>query len=141
MRTRIFLADDSQTVRQLLHDVFTEAGFNVCGDASNGRELVEKAEQLKPDVVLVDIIMPKLNGVEAVSALRKVLPAGTFIVLMTLHEAAIGTAMCAGFAADLVVSKFDGVNAMVHKIQALVTGSADGILFGAEPEKPPPRVQ
>lgn len=140
MAPRLLIADDSQTVRQVLRNAFTEAGFEVCGDAANGLEVVEKAQQLKPDVVLIDIVMPKLNGVEAVSALRKVLRPGTFIVLMTLHEAVIGSVMCSALAVDLVVSKFDGVNALVDKLQALLAGP-DEIRLISEKEEPPPKIQ
>ena len=66
MPVRILVADDHQVVRTGLRALLeSKTGWQVCAEASNGREAVEKASQLKPDVAVLDIGMPLLNGVEA----------------------------------------------------------------------------
>jgi DNA-binding NarL/FixJ family response regulator len=69
-------------LRQLLA---TEPGFAICGEAADGREAVEKARQLKPDVVLLDISMPALNGLETTHQILKALPQNKMLIL-TVHE-------------------------------------------------------
>ena len=65
MPFRILVADDHEIVRRGLVALFdSEPGWEVCGEASDGRQTVEKAQELKPDVVVLDIGMPSLNGLE-----------------------------------------------------------------------------
>ena len=69
---RILIADDSSLVRHLIAILLQkQAGFEVCGEAGDGLEAVEKAQQLKPDLVILDLAMPRMNGVEAASVLRR----------------------------------------------------------------------
>lgn len=66
MATRILIADDDAPVRQLLRRILeVHPGWQVCGEASNGRDAVAKAKQLSPDVVVMDLAMPQMNGLEA----------------------------------------------------------------------------
>ena len=85
---RIMLADDHTIVRQGLARLLEEQpNLKVIGEATNGRDAVEKAKQLKPDVVIMDIAMPRLNGIEAAKRLRKLLPETKILILsMYSHE-------------------------------------------------------
>lgn len=83
---RILVADDHQVVRAGLRALLeSKAGWQVCAEAANGREAVEKASGLQPDVVVLDIGMPLLNGVEAARQIRKVSP-NTEILILTMHD-------------------------------------------------------
>src|SRR5881628_3006049 len=83
---RIFIADDHEVVRKGLMSLLTaQPDWEVCGEAADGREAVEKAEQLKPDVVILDIGMPSLNGLEATRQILKNNPRAKILVL-TLHD-------------------------------------------------------
>src|SRR5882672_2617193 len=84
--TRIVLADDHEVVRQGLR-VLLEAqpGWEVVGEAENGREAVDKVRQLKPDIVVLDIGMPELNGFEATRQILKAAPQ-TEVLILTMHE-------------------------------------------------------
>jgi|SRR5690348_2610929 DNA-binding NarL/FixJ family response regulator len=83
---RILVADDHQVVRAGLRALLeSKAGWQVCAEAANGREAVEKASGLQPDVVVLDIGMPLLNGVEATRQIRKVSP-NTEILILTMHD-------------------------------------------------------
>lgn len=66
---KILLIDDSQLARNLLRLILEEEGYTVCGEASNGREGLEKYKQLKPDLVFCDIMMNEVNGVECLQAI------------------------------------------------------------------------
>jgi DNA-binding NarL/FixJ family response regulator len=86
MPVRILVADDHQVVRTGLRTLLeSKSGWQVCAEAGNGREAVEKASQLKPDVAVLDIAMPLLNGVEATRQIRKLSPQ-TEILILTMHD-------------------------------------------------------
>src|SRR5215510_6590240 len=83
---RILVADDHHVVRTGLRTLLeSEAEWQVCAEAANGREAVEKASELQPDVAVLDIGMPLLNGVEATRQIRKVSPK-TEILILTMHD-------------------------------------------------------
>jgi DNA-binding NarL/FixJ family response regulator len=83
---RILIADDHAVVRAGLRTLLeSREGWQVCGEASDGREAVEKANNLKPDVAVLDIGMPLLNGVDATRRIRTASPA-TEILILTMHE-------------------------------------------------------
>jgi len=83
---RILVADDHQVVRTGLRALLeSKAGWQVCAEAANGREAVEKAGELQPDVAILDIGMPLLNGVDATRQIRKVSPL-TEILILTMHD-------------------------------------------------------
>lgn len=82
----IFLADDHTIVRQGLAKLLEgEPGLRVIGEAENGRETVRQVEKLKPDIVLMDIAMPLLNGIEATRQIRKVSPK-TKVIILSMHS-------------------------------------------------------
>jgi DNA-binding NarL/FixJ family response regulator len=82
---RILVADDHDIIRRGLKELLaSRAGWEVCAEAKTGREAVMLAEQLRPDVVVMDISMPDLNGLEAARKIRKSLPK-TEILILTLH--------------------------------------------------------
>ncbi len=86
MPLRILVADDHHVVRAGLRTLLeTNRGWKVCAEAANGREAVEKAGKLKPDVAVLDIGMPLLNGIEATRQIRKVSPQ-TEVLILTMHD-------------------------------------------------------
>lgn len=84
MGVRVLLADDHQMLREGIRRVMEDAGIEVVGEASDGGEAVEKAEELRPDVVLMDVTMPVLDGVEATRQIRARVP-DTKVVMLTMH--------------------------------------------------------
>jgi len=83
---RMFVADDHEVVRKGLVSLLeAQPGWEVCGEAGDGREAVEKAFELKPDIMILDIGMPSLNGLEATRQILKVNPDAKILVL-TLHD-------------------------------------------------------
>ena len=83
-RPRLLLADDHRMLRDGLRRAMTEHGVDVVGEASNGEEAVRLAQELQPDVVLMDVTMPVLDGIEATRLIRSQLK-NTQVVILTMH--------------------------------------------------------
>lgn len=83
---RVLLADDQKILRDGLRALLQSAEISVIGDASNGREAVDMALSLKPDVILMDIRMPEMDGVEATRQIKQQLPQTVIIVLTTFDD-------------------------------------------------------
>ncbi|HKS09887.1 MAG TPA: response regulator transcription factor [Pyrinomonadaceae bacterium] len=83
---RILVADDHDVVRRGLREQLSaHDGWEICGEASNGREAVQMAMKLSPDVAVIDLSMPELNGLEATRQIRRELPR-TEVLIFTMHE-------------------------------------------------------
>src|SRR5208283_1269902 len=119
MKLRILLADDHEIVRRGLRALLERhEGWEVCGEASDGREAVEKALQLKPDVVIVDIGMPNLNGLDTTRQLLQHDPHFKVIVLtITDSDQVIREALDAG--ARGFVLKSDAARDLVSAVEAV----------------------
>jgi two-component system, NarL family, response regulator DegU len=81
---RVLLADDHRMLREGLRRSLTEEGFDIVGEAENGEQAIRLAEDLKPDVVLMDVSMPELDGVEATRAIRQA-PDAPQVIMLTMH--------------------------------------------------------
>lgn len=70
----VLVVDDSAMVRSTVRSALISDGFDVCREANNGREAIDLAERLSPDLIILDVSMPVMNGLQAAPHLRKVLP-------------------------------------------------------------------
>jgi len=102
----VLIVDDSAEMRDIVRTFLerADAGFIVCGEATNGLEAVKQAEILKPEIVLIDLKMPVMNGIEAAAVLKRLLPK-TKIILFSNYTNEIGTALASVVGIDLVVAK------------------------------------
>lgn len=132
---RILVADDHDFIRQGTCAVLErEAGWEVCGLAATGREAVAQATLLKPDVVVMDISMPELNGLDAAAQIKRELP-DTEIVLLSAHQSddVIRNAFKAGVKS--FIFKTEGHELLVEAVQALarhevfITSKVSDVLF------------
>jgi len=82
---RILIVDDHADARAALREILSWHAFQVCGDAENGKEAVEKVVEMKPEIVLMDINMPVMNGIAAAVEIQRVAPA-TKIVFLSVHD-------------------------------------------------------
>src|SRR6202035_1263415 len=83
---RILIADDHEFVRQGVRTLLqSRPGWTICGETVDGRDAIEKARQLRPDVVVMDISMPNLNGLEATRQVRRILPE-TGVLVLSQHN-------------------------------------------------------
>ncbi|WP_034444134.1 response regulator [Butyrivibrio sp. AE2032] len=78
---RVLVVDDSRTSRRVLKDILDKAGYEVTGEAINGKEAVELYDRLLPDVVTMDITMPEMDGIEALKQIRKAHPDAVIIMV------------------------------------------------------------
>ena len=86
-RLRILVADDNELMRNALCTVLEEqAGWEICGEAADGREAIHKSVELKPDVLLLDVSMPDMNGFEVAKRIHK-LSCAPDILIVTEHDA------------------------------------------------------
>ena len=116
---RILIADDHDVVRQGVRAVLEgQAGWVVCGEASTGREAVAKAIDLQPDVVVLDISMPELNGLEATRQIRRAVSAK--ILILTVHESDQVVTEVLDAGAHGYVLKADAGRTLVEAIRALL---------------------
>jgi DNA-binding NarL/FixJ family response regulator len=134
---RILVADDHDIVRRGLKQLLmARPGWEVCAEAKTGREAVTLAEQLKPEVVVMDVSMPELNGLEAARRIRKTLPK-TEIVILTLHfsDQLVREIVEAGARAYIMKSDAErdlvsAVEAMTHRRPFFTARAADMLLNG-----------
>jgi DNA-binding NarL/FixJ family response regulator len=119
MAVRILIADDHQVVRTGLRALLeSRKGWEVCAEAANGREAVEKAGQHKPDVAVLDIGMPLLNGVEATRQIRKLSPQ-TEILILTMHDSELLVQEVLGAGAHGYILKDDADRNLIAAVDAL----------------------
>ena len=120
MAKRILIVDDSLSVRRAMRSFFeTETSFEICGEASDGAEAVAVAQELKPDLIVLDFSMPRMNGIEAAQALQPILPT-TPKILFTAHHNIVPEPLARSAGLDAVVSKADGIGKLVEEIQRLL---------------------
>jgi len=80
----VLVVDDSALIRRLLRAALTESGWIVCDEAENGREGIVKAQDLRPDVIILDLVMPEMNGLETARVIKRIMPT-TPLIMFTTH--------------------------------------------------------
>ncbi len=102
----MLIVDDSAEVRDIVRTFLSRvnSGYTVCGEASDGLQAIKQAEVLKPDLILIDLRMPIMNGIEAATVVKRMLPK-TQVVLFTNYAEDIGTALALKSGVDLVLAK------------------------------------
>ena len=102
----VLVCDDAVFMRTMVSDILSQAGFTVVGEAENGKQAVEKYQQLKPDLVTMDIIMPEMGGIEAVKKITQMDPGAHILMCSAMgQQALVQEALQAG-ARDFVVKPF-----------------------------------
>jgi DNA-binding NarL/FixJ family response regulator len=118
----VLLVDDSRLVRKALRRIFETAGFEICGEADNGDQAVKEAPALKPDLIILDLSMPGLNGLQAAPLLRRSLP-NVPIILFTIYPSVIVQHNAHTAGVTSVVSKDNPITSLVSEAEKLVTGT------------------
>lgn len=115
----ILIVDDNPAIRLAVSQAFRSYGFSVCGEATNGREAIDLTKQLIPDLIILDLSMPVMNGLQAAPELRKIAPT-TPIILFTLYGSEVVADQASKIGADLVLSKTEALSSVVAKARSLV---------------------
>jgi DNA-binding NarL/FixJ family response regulator len=116
----ILIVDDHANVRRIIRDYLeNESGFEVCGEAVDGYDAIQKAKELNPDLIILDLSMPQMSGIEAARVLKKVLPQ-TPIVMLTSHDPSTLRYDTRAAGIDAVVAKDGDMSLLVASLQSLL---------------------
>src|ERR1700726_1413994 len=121
-RRRILVIDDGDSVRHIIRIFLERDGFEVCGEGADGVQAIQQAKKLKPDLIVLDLAMPRMNGAEAASVLSSTMPKVP-IVLLTLYKNVLGTALASAVGVKAIIDKTDGMDKLVACVRSLLDGS------------------
>jgi DNA-binding NarL/FixJ family response regulator len=111
----VLIVDDHEAIRRELRRIFQSLPeFTVCGEAADGADAISKAEQLSPDLVILDLAMPEMNGLEAAGALRYMLPDAKLFLLTAYHNRELELAALQQ-GVHAVFSKYDNLDGLIHR--------------------------
>jgi len=120
MAKRVLVTDDALFMRTTLKNILLQNGYEVCGEAANGKEAVELFTSLKPDIVTMDITMPEMDGISALKAIREIDPEAKVIMCTAMGQKNMVVEAVQAGAKDFIVKPFqpDRVLAAVSKLVA-----------------------
>ena len=125
----VLIVDDNENIRIALRGFFDrQKEWKVVGEAEDGSMAIQKALELKPDLIVMDVRMPGMNGIEAALVAKKRLP-NTRVVVFTLFDESIGRRLTSTVGIDLVVSKSEGSNGLIQGIRRLARESGRALRF------------
>ena len=118
MAKNILISDDAAFMRMMIKDILTKNGYNVVGEAENGAKAVEKYAELKPDLVLMDITMPEMDGIAALKKIKGSDPSALIIMCSAMGQQAMVIESIQAGAKDFIVKPFqaDRVLEAVKKV-------------------------
>lgn len=114
MPITVMIADPEERTRLIVRAGLEDAGFNVCGEALDGYDTVDKATQLSPDVILLDLGMPMLNGIELASVLRQRLPKSKIVLVSTYN---VGDSLVGVWGISAIAAKTDGLANLIDCVR------------------------
>lgn len=118
MGNRILVVDDAAFMRMMIKEVLTKNGFDVCGEAENGAKALERYNELTPDLVIMDITMPEVNGIDALKNIRAANSSAKVIMCSAMGQQAMVIEAIQSGAKDFIVKPFqaDRVVEAVKKV-------------------------
>ncbi|MBO6133960.1 MAG: response regulator [Lachnospiraceae bacterium] len=106
MAKNILICDDAAFMRMMIKDILTKNGYNVAGEAENGAKAVEKYAEVKPDLVLMDITMPEMDGIQALKKIKAADPSAMVIMCSAMGQQAMVIEAIQAGAKDFIVKPF-----------------------------------
>ena len=124
MAKTVLIADDNAYIRHSLCELFeSQADFDICAEAENGKEAIDRAWELRPDLIVLDLSMPVMNGLDAARVLKRTMPAVPVIMFSEYSNAfSEQEARSAGISA--LISKAEHVSVLVEKARSLLYPAA-----------------
>lgn len=118
MAKNILICDDAAFMRMMIKDILTKNGYNIAGEVENGAKAVEKYNELKPDLVLMDITMPEMDGIQALKKIKETDPNASVIMCSAMGQQAMVIESIQSGAKDFIVKPFqaDRVLEAVQKV-------------------------
>ena len=106
MSQGILVVDDAAFMRMMVKDVLTKNGYTVLGEAENGQKAIEKYKELNPDLVIMDITMPEVDGIQAVKEIKKIDPNAKIVMCSAMGQQAMVIESIQAGARDFIVKPF-----------------------------------
>ena len=106
MAKNILICDDAAFMRMMIKDILTKNGYNVVGEAENGLKAVEKYQETKPDLVLMDITMPEMDGIQALKKIKQADPNASVVMCSAMGQQAMVIEAIQSGARDFIVKPF-----------------------------------
>jgi DNA-binding NarL/FixJ family response regulator len=119
---KVLIVDDHELVRRGLKEILRGTDFEVCGEAENGQEGLTQAVSLRPDLVLLDMSMPVLTGLQAAAKIRRLVP-DTKILIVTMHDSPQMEIAARAAGADAYITKMAAAKSLLEAMRALVANS------------------
>lgn len=118
MGKNVLICDDAAFMRMMIKDILTKNGYNIAGEAENGKKAVEKFNETKPDLVLMDITMPEMDGIQALKKIKEMDPGACVIMCSAMGQQAMVIEAIQNGAKDFIVKPFqaDRVLEAVQKV-------------------------
>lgn len=112
MAHRVMLVDDASFMRMMLKNILVGSGYEVIGEAENGAKAVEQFKALKPDLVIMDIIMPEMGGIDAVREIIKGNPSAKILMCSSMGQQSLVVEAIQAGAKDFIVKPFQPSNVL-----------------------------
>ncbi len=106
MAKNVLIVDDAAFMRMMIKDILTKNGYNIAAEAENGKIAVDKYNEVKPDLVLMDITMPEMDGIQALKAIRGSDPNASIIMCSAMGQQAMVIEAIQSGAKDFIVKPF-----------------------------------
>jgi DNA-binding NarL/FixJ family response regulator len=119
---KVLIVDDHELVRRGLKEILRGTDFEVCGEAENGQEGLAQTVSLRPDLVLLDMSMPVLTGLQAAAQIRRLVP-DTKILIVTMHDSPQMEIEARAAGADGYITKMAASKSLLEAMRALVGSS------------------
>ena len=119
MAKNILIVDDAAFMRMMIKDILTKNGYNVAGEAENGARAFEKYNEVKPDLVLMDITMPEMDGIEALKKIKAADPSASVIMCSAMGQQAMVIESIQSGAKDFIVKPFQA-DRVIEAVQKVV---------------------
>ncbi len=119
MAHRVLLVDDASFMRMMLKNILVGSGYEVAGEAENGAKAIEQYKALKPDLVIMDIIMPEMGGIDAVREIIKVSPSAKILMCSSMGQQSLVVEAIQAGAKDFIVKPFQPSNVLEAVKKAL----------------------
>ena len=120
----VLIVDDHVVLRARLREDFLSHGFTVCPEAGDGKQAIEVARECKPDIIVLDLSMPVMNGLEAAPILKQILP-DTPIILFTLHRDAFENSNLSCLGITAILSKSAPLDKLLQKVDELLNKQSE----------------
>jgi DNA-binding NarL/FixJ family response regulator len=120
---RVLIADGSPVIRHGLCQMFEENGWDVCEEASDGREAIAKAQAVRPDIIVLDISMPGINGITAAHFLKRIVP-DAHLILFTFLDSFFSPEAMQSSGISAVISKSEAAK-LIMKAQSLIEAAEE----------------